>query len=199
MAPDDAAMAGIREACARHGTAFAGGYVERSGRARPFNSMIVIGPDGRVAGSYRKTHLFGEESTAFEPGDELACVDVAGLTLAPMICFDIEIPEVARTLAREAPDLMVAVAANMAPYDEDHLVASRARALDNRTPLVYVNRVGREAGLTFVGGSRVVAPDGRVEVDLGDGERVVAVEVELRAPLDPATDYLRQLRPELYR
>jgi predicted amidohydrolase len=55
-----------------------------------------------VAGVYRKTHLFGEERERFVPGDSLAPVELAGRRLGPMICFDVEFPEVARTLARRA-------------------------------------------------------------------------------------------------
>ncbi|ORA13296.1 hypothetical protein BST14_15565 [Mycobacterium arosiense ATCC BAA-1401 = DSM 45069] len=196
---DSTSVSAIRRACAESETAFVGGYLERGAGGRVHNSMLVVGAGGEIAGNYRKTHLFGVESSAFDAGGELACIDVASARLAPMICFDMEIAEVARTLAFQRPDVFIVIAANMAPFYEDHLVASRARALDNRIPLVYVNRTGSESGFDFTGGSRVVDPSGRVVADLGCGQRVRAVDVTLRRDPPAQVDYLRHLRPELYR
>jgi len=63
------------------------------------NSAICVDQSGDVVGSYRKTHLFGDERTAFVAGDELLIVDIDGLKVGLMICFDVEFPEVARALA----------------------------------------------------------------------------------------------------
>jgi predicted amidohydrolase len=91
----------------------------------------------------------------------------------------------------------VTASANMEPYGPDHALAARARALDNRIPHVYVNRVGSEAGLRFVGGSMAVAANGSVVADLGAGEAVACVEVELGPVRDPDVDYLARMRPGL--
>ncbi|MEE6179397.1 carbon-nitrogen hydrolase family protein [Mycobacterium sp. 050134] len=199
MGLDAAPISAIRRVCAEFRTAFAGGYLERGDDGAVYNSMLIVDSAGSVAGNYRKTHLFGTEAAAFGAGERLACVDVGAARIGPMICFDLEIAEVARTLAFQGPDVFFAIAANMAPYHADHLVAARARALDNRTPLVYVNRVGSESGFEFVGGSRVVDASGRIVEDLGGGRRVSVVEVPLRADPPADVDYLRYLRPELYR
>jgi len=120
------------------------------------------------------------------------------LTLSAFKEYPMEIAEVARTLAFGSPDVFIAIAANMEPFYVDHLVASRARALDNRTPLVYVNRTGCEEGFDFVGGSRVVDSDGHVLEDLGSQQCIAAIDVPLRQDPLPEIDYLRHLRPELY-
>lgn len=193
-----AAVSAIRRACAECETAFVGGYLERGADERIYNSMLVVDAGGEIAGNYRKTHLFDVESAAFDAGEKLACIDVASRRLGPLICFDMEIAEVARTLAFQRPDVFVVIAANMVPFHDDHLVASRARALDNRTPLIYVNRVGSESGFDFTGGSRVVDPNGRVVAELGHGQRVATVDVVLRRDPPAEVDYLRHLRPELY-
>ena len=61
-----------------------------------------------------KTHLFGAESSLFAAGDALACVEADGVLIAPMICFDVEMAEFARTLAAQEPDVFIAIAANNA-------------------------------------------------------------------------------------
>jgi predicted amidohydrolase len=196
---DGAAVSAICHACADSETAFVGGYLERGADGRLYNSMLLVDAGGETAGNYRKTHLFGSESSVFGAGHTLACIDLGAVRIGPMICFDIEIAEVARTLAFQRPDIFIGIAANMEPFYVDHLVASRARALDNRTPLVYVNRIGSEEGFDFVGGSRVVDSDGDVLEDLGSQKSITAIDVSLRQDAPADIDYLRHLRPELYR
>ncbi|ORW28574.1 carbon-nitrogen hydrolase family protein [Mycobacterium palustre] len=196
---DGTAVSAIRRICADSETAFVGGYLERGEHGALYNSMLIVDAAGSIAGNYRKTHLFGVESSVFDAGDRLACVEVGAVRIGPMVCFDLEIAEVARTLAFGRPDVFVGIAANMAPFHDDHLIASCARALDNRTPLVYVNRVGSEAGFDFVGGSRVVGPGGQIVADLGCGPGVAVVDVPLRRDPPSDVDYLKHLRPELYR
>jgi predicted amidohydrolase len=191
-------LSALAQTCAQFGTAFVGGYLERADDGSLFDSMLLIDANGKVAGNYRKTHLFGVESSLFTAGEHLRCVEIGGVVVAPMICFDVEIAEVARTLAGQGPDLFIAIAANMAPFHEDHLIAARARALDNRTPLVYINRVGSEAGFDFVGGSRVVTANGHVLCDLGSEAQNLVFEVPLRGAVAADVDYRRHLRPTLY-
>lgn len=198
MTVRSSAVEDIAAACANAHTAFIGGYIEADSQGRIFNSLLVINAEGHLAGNYRKTHLFGGEADLFEAGEQLQCIRVGTVSIGPMICFDIEIAEVARTLATERPDVLIAVAANMNPYYDDHLIACQARALDNRTPLIYVNRVGTEVGFEFVGGSRVVGADGHVLCDLGTQAHAMLVEVPLRQDVAGNVDYLNHLRPELY-
>lgn len=195
-----AAVQELGAAAAAHDTAVVTGFAERAGDL-VYNSLLCIDRTGVVAGVYRKTHLFGAECDAFEAGDRIEAIEVAGLRVGPMICFDVEFPEIARTLALSGVDLFVVSSANMHPYHHDHRVACLSRALENRTPLVYSNLVGAEAGLTFVGGSRVVSGDGEVIAECG-GEVSVArcrVRPATATATDDDVDYLRHRRPELYR
>lgn len=158
------------------------------------NAAAVVAEDGSLAGTYRKAHLFGRERDGYVAGDRLLIASAAGTALAPLICFDLEFPEPARALARAGAELLVTVSANMEPYASDHALLARARALENRLPHIYVNRVGSEAGFRFVGGSCVIDADGTIVAELSlDEEEVRLVEVPFRRP-DEAVDYLRQLR-----
>jgi predicted amidohydrolase len=114
-----------------------------------------------------------------------------------MICFDVEFPEVARALARSGADLLVTSSANMTPFFGDHLLATRARALDNRLPHVYTNRVGSEGGHEFVGGTRAITSDGEVQAEAPDAvEDVLIVDVIDRGTADERVDYLAHLRDQ---
>jgi predicted amidohydrolase len=164
------------------------------------NSAVCIDAVGELAGVYRKTHPFGAERDAYAPGDELVTVELGGRVLGLMICFDMEFPEVARALAWRGADLLVTISANSPPFELDHDVFARARALENGLPHVYVNRVGEEDGLPFSGGSLALDPDARVLAEAGsEGEQVVTAEVGAPGRRDPRTRYLELLRDGLYR
>lgn len=192
--PAEQAFAEIAASCAGAGTAFVGGYVE-PGR---FNSMVVIDSSGAIVANYRKTHLFADEAAAFTAGDELMVAKVGGLNAGLMICFDIEFPEVARTLADAGAEILIAIAANMDPLYNDHLIASQARALENRLPLIYVNRSGDEHPHRFNGGSRAIDADGRVLAEAGREDTVITVDLPLHSALGESVQYLSLRRPELY-
>lgn len=180
-------------------TAIVVGFAERTAERRVANAVALVAEDGRLVGTYRKTHLFGaRERAAFVAGDELLVAPAAGLACGLLNCFDIEFPEPARALARAGAELLVTASANMRPFAEVHRLAARARALDNGRPHVYVNRVGGQAGHAFVGGSCVVDPHGTVLADAGDGERVLVADLPLGGrAAGEESDYLELLRPGL--
>jgi predicted amidohydrolase len=194
---DGGALAPVFEAAATCGTAVVIGFPELIGGGVA-NSAALIDRDGSLAGVYRKTHLFGDEASAFVCGDSLLVATLAGRRVAPLVCFDVEFPEPARAAARAGAELLVTISANMDPYWADHELATRARALENRLPLLYCNRVGSEAGFDFVGGSRSVGPDGSV---LAEGasptERLLVAPVAVGRDTDDRVDYLRHVRGEL--
>jgi (R)-amidase len=194
---DSPPVAAIKEAAADAATAVAVGLAERRGRAIA-NTAVLIDARGATVAPYRKTHLFGAEEDAFEPGDELIVAELGGARVGTMICFDMEFPETARDLARAGAELLLTVSANMEPFYGDHLIASQARALDNRLPHLYVNRCGSEAGLRFIGGSRAVRPDGTVAAEAErDRESLLEADVDRPGTDDDRVDYLAQLRDDI--
>ena len=194
---DDEAVQGLRELARASGTALAVGFAERCGEGL-FNSLALIDEHGELAGVYRKTHLFGPEEGVFDAGDALVVIELAGVRVGALICFDMEFPETARSLARAGAQLLVTASANMEPYFEDHLIASQARALDNRLPHLYVNRCGEQIGLRFVGGTRALRADGSVLASAASrGEEMLTVKVDLTPLDDQRVDYLAHVREDL--
>jgi predicted amidohydrolase len=195
---DDPVVERVRAAALECGTAIIAGFAERGAGDAIHNAALCVDHDGALAAVHRKTYLFGEgERRSFVAGEHLHVIELAGRRIAPLICFEIEFPEPARAVAQAGAELLVTIAANMAPYGHDHDLASRARALDNRTPHAYVNRVGDEAGLTFVGGSQIVDADGRLLASAGTGETIIVRDVALSPAQVGDTDYLRRLQPQL--
>jgi predicted amidohydrolase len=188
----------LRAAARAASTAVIVGFAETTA-AGVGNSAICIDSTGGPTGVYRKTHLFGDEHQAYVPGDSLTPIRLGAHTLGVMICFDMEFPEVARTLAAQDSDLLVTISANSPPFELDHDLFARTRALENGLPHIYVNRVGEEDGLVFCGGSVAVDPDGGVLADAGrEAEEVLTAELGEPGRRDARTRYRDLLRDELY-
>jgi predicted amidohydrolase len=81
----------------------------------------------------------------------------------------------------------------MEPYGDEHELASRARALENRLPHLYVNGVGVIGRHRFVGRSRSVGPGGEVLAAAGDAEQLLVVPVGETEAARDEVDYLRHL------
>jgi (R)-amidase len=188
----------IANAAQAASTAVVVGFAERTGDGGVANSVACIDRDGSLAAVYRKTQLFGAERAVFRPGQELRIVRLAGVDVGPLICFDVEFPELARRLAAAGAKLLVTASANMDPFVSDHEIATRARALENRLPHLYANAVGTVGDLRFVGHSRSVDAAGTVLADAPSAE-----EALLLAPVgepgtsDERVDYLRHLPRDL--
>lgn len=124
----------------------------RAGEGGPFISIGVVGPDGELAGHYDKLHLaqYGAsmEKEYFNRGSHLFVFEVKGFRLSPIICYDIRIPELARTLV---VDHKVDAILHCGAYYRDesfhtwHPFAI-ARALENQVFFLSLNRAGETYG-----------------------------------------------------
>jgi predicted amidohydrolase len=204
---DGAAVHALGATAARHGIALVAGFVER-GVERPFNSAVVIDRDGRVAGAYRKTHLFGDENAAFAAGDALPVFPLclAGDRDRPVpvgvcICADIEYPEVVRALALAGARIVTVPSADMEPFRVQQAANLASRAIENNLYVALANTVDRRRTVDFFGGSGIAGPDGSL-VSAGYGRARLAVAELSDAAVEASggpDHYLRTRRPELYR
>jgi (R)-amidase len=186
----------IQEAARKSNTAIAFGFCEvADGRA--YNTAMLIDGSGRIALKYRKTHLWPDTDWGvFDAGSQYAVCEIASLRVGMLICYDIEFPETARSLALLDADLILVLDGNMDPYGPVHRRAVITRAMENQCFVVMVNRIGEGKGLSFPGESVAVDPFGNVLVEATDGHPV-------RATLDRGRieesrnsyRYLRDRRP----
>ncbi|QPH53253.1 nitrilase-related carbon-nitrogen hydrolase [Pontivivens ytuae] len=167
-----------------------------------FNSCALFDAGGAVVATCRKTHLYGDVDAAqFTPGEALAeVVAFGGLRLGLAICFDIEFPEVARTLTRRGAEAMLVPTANMHPYIgvPERLVPARAQ--ENGVALAYANYCGADGVFDYCGRSCIVGADGDDLARAGEAPGLIFADItregvtRVRADLD----YLFQTRTELY-
>ncbi len=82
------------------------GLPERDGR-HVYNVSVLLGPDGEVAGKYRKVTLPREEiQQGISPGYEYPVFDTRFGKVGMMICYDVFFPEVARELAMNGAEVI---------------------------------------------------------------------------------------------
>ena len=167
----------VKEAVAAKGISVAVGFVETE-NGKCFNTTVLISPNG-VELTYRKTHLWSSDIGVFERGDQLATVMWNGIRVGILICFDIEFPESARSLAIQGAELLIVTNGNMDPYGPVHRTLITARAMENQVFAVMANRCGSGAGLVFAGESAVISPSGEVLGSLGRDEGMLVVDIDL--------------------
>ena len=115
-------------------------------------SQVILNGAGEVAACYDKMHLcqYGAscEKEFFERGERMTVIDLKGWKIAPLICYDIRIPEMTRALVLEHhADLLLHCGA----YFRDESFATwhsfaMTRAMENQAYLLSINRAGSHYG-----------------------------------------------------
>lgn len=167
------------------------------------NSLVVIDRDGTELLRYRKTHLFGDlDRSLFVQGDTLpSTVELDGVTLSVLICYDVEFPETVRAAALNGADAVIVPTAQMEPYAHIAEQLIPVRAWENQIHVVYINRVGDEGDLTYVGRSSVVSPEGVTLAALGasdTGLLIATIDPEATRRARRENPYLADRRTDLY-
>jgi 5-aminopentanamidase len=199
---DGPALMQVAALAQESGIALLLGYPERGADGAIYNAAGLVGRDGRHLANYRKCHLFGDlDRGMFRAGEgPPAVVELDGIRIGLLICYDVEFPEAVRLLALAGADLVAVPTALMAPFEAVARTVVPARAIENQLLVAYANRCGREGDLHYCGLSCVVGPDGADLVRAGRGEELVFANLDLdrlRAART-AHSYLRDRRPEFY-
>ncbi len=193
-------------------------FFERDGH-HYYNTMAMIGPDGEIMGSYRKSHIPDgpgyEEKYYFRPGnDGFKVWDVFGARIGIGICWDQWYPECARAMAlMGAEALFYPTAIGSEPYDEG-LDTSRmwrramlGHAVSNCMPVVAANRIGAEempgsAGpQRFYGHSFIADEWGDFAREFGaqeSGVLIATLDLTSAARHRAGMGFFRDRRPQLY-
>ncbi|RKS05206.1 putative amidohydrolase [Nocardiopsis sp. Huas11] len=186
---------------AEAGVAIVYGFPERAD-GTVYNTVRLVGADGTPRAAYRKTHLFGDlDRGAFTAGSEpVVQVELGGLRLGLLVCYDVEFPETVRAHALAGTELLVVPTALMHPFTDVATRVVPVRALENQIHLAYVNRCDTEGDLRYAGLSALVAPDGTDTLRAGPDEELLVGDVDPDALARARRDqsYLADRRPELY-
>jgi predicted amidohydrolase len=120
----------LGELARKHHCYVVAGIYERKA-AITHNTAILLDRDGKLVGTYRKTHLPHEEVEAgLVPGDIYPVFDTDFGRIGIMICWDIHFPEPARAMAMKGAELL------LVPIWGGNETLARARAIENHVFLV---------------------------------------------------------------
>ncbi|MFF0308394.1 carbon-nitrogen hydrolase family protein [Streptosporangium sp. NPDC004379] len=196
-------VTGLAEAARAHRMAVIAGVFEpgapdgAGGSAGPgtrlvHNTAVALGPSGEIAAAYRKIHLFdsfgARESELVAPGDAPVVVELAGLRVGLVTCYDVRFPELGRALVDRGAEVLAVIAAwGSGPMKEDHWATLvRARAIENT---VWVAAVGQAPDPAYrdgfgVGRSMLVDPMGVVRAGLGPAPGVLTSVLDPQITID---------------
>lgn len=126
-----------------------------------FNRLLWVQPDGQI-GHYDKRHLFAyaDENNHYKPGSKRLITSVKGLRICLMVCYDLRFPVWSRNQAKEY-DILIYVANWPERRDMAWTSLLRARAIENQSYVIGVNRVGLDGNnINYIGNSSVFDPLG---------------------------------------
>ncbi|MFZ2242598.1 MAG: carbon-nitrogen hydrolase family protein [Gordonia amarae] len=178
--PVDGSVAdAVSHMCAKHGVAVVYGCAEIADDGSVYNTARLVDATGTHLGSHHKTHLFGElDREMFTAGtDRAPVIEFGGWHIGLLICYEVEFPEMARSLAARGADLICVPTANMAQYNDVQRVLLPARALENQVFLAYANSVGTEGDITYGGLSTILGPTGMSVADRGGAPDLVTATI----------------------
>ena len=179
-----------------------------------FNTAIVVAPDGELAARTRKLHIpITEgyfEDKYFRRGDGgYPVIALGDAQFGFPTCWDQWFPELARAYSLAGAEVIVyPTAIGSEPdhpgFDTQPLWQQviTGNGIANGTFMVAVNRIGREAPLTFYGSSFISDPYGRVLVQAPRDESAVLVadlDLDQRGDWLALFPFLTTRRPDTYR
>ncbi len=214
------------------GIGFYLGYAERTeekGKAHHFNTSILVGPDGRLVGKYRKVHLPGHddhrpnvpyqhlEKKYFEVGDlgfNVWKMFKDEVRIGQCICNDRRWPETFRVMSLKGAEMVVlgyntpsdnVYAPHEPPYLRvfHHMLSLQAAAYQNGIWVIATAKAGKEDGFWLHGGSVIVAPTGEV-VAKGTTEQDEVISYDCDLALgeyirNTTFNFAKHRRPEHYK
>jgi predicted amidohydrolase len=158
----------------QHDMYIVAGLVERD-KHLVYNVAVLLGPDGSVAGKYRKVALpRGEIEKGIAPGHEYPVFDTRFGKLGMMVCYDGFFPEVARQLTNRGAEVIAWPVWGCNP------ALASARACENHVYLISSTYEPPSSNwmLTAVWGH-----DGKPLATAKEWGDVIVAEVDLNSPL----------------
>lgn len=169
------------------------------------NRTFVFAPDGSIAATYDKIHMFDvdlpngdtyRESETNQAGDCMVVADAAGIRLGLGICYDMRFPHLFRDMAKAGAQILSIPAAFTVPTGQAHWhVLLRARAIETGCFVLAAAQGGvHEGGRATYGHSLIISPWGQILAEIqGDAAGYVCAELDL-SDVDKARAAIPSLR-----
>lgn len=141
------------------------GFIEQSEEQLFISAAIVR--QGTLLGCYRKTRLAPGERL-FDPGTETPTFEVEGLRFGVNICYELNLPECAATIASQQAQLMVCPCYNMLHpenaewWKHRHNAIRAERTRETGLWLLSADVTGKRDGQIAYGPTALIDPGGTV-------------------------------------
>ena len=162
------------------------------GEKKVFKNAALYFSGSALLSRHDKVHLpnYGmfEEARYFDAGSEFESFTVGEKRVSMLVCEDLWSAKMHARLHAEDPDLIIVIAASPARgFGEEGLLIQKqwysllnAAALNSKSKVIFVNRVGFEDGLGFWGGSCIIDEQTNVLAKLPKYDEVVETfEIDL--------------------
>jgi len=149
------------------------GSVLVSQNDKKVNRFYWVYADGSVE-HYDKRHLFrlGNEQDHVEQGKNRKIITIKGIKILPLVCYDLRFPVWSRN--RQDYDLMINVANWPAARRHIWDTLLKARAMENQTMVIGVNRIGDDGRDTpHSGGTTIIDFTGETIVCATDNQQQI--------------------------
>jgi N-carbamoylputrescine amidase len=192
----------LRAKARQHGVHIVSTIFEMARPGLYYDTAMLLGPEGRIVGKYRKVHpaaLLSLEKIYFRGGSSFPVFRVGDWTVGFSTCYDNLFPESCRCLALQGAEMIVAPYATPVADPWENFLTTRA--LENGVYLAACNHVGPEGEWQMSGKSLLVDPLGKILVQASmteeqiiswDCDREQMIQARRRFPL------FRDRRPDAY-
>ena len=215
------AITAMKKKAIEHGLYIIATIFEKDGSDLFYDTAILIDPDGKIAGKYRKTHIGGErhvvidgkldtdlgiESIYFRTGSRYPVFRIGQWRIGIILCYDTYFPEAARCLALAGAEVILAPFGISDTKDTIWKELLATRAFENMVYFLAANNIGTvpapDIPIYSLGGKSIAFdPIGKLIAEASyDQEEVLMIELD-----HDHLEYARKLhmmfrdrRPETY-
>ena len=178
-----ATISWLKEVAKKRNCALSGSLViEENGNY--FNRLVFVFPNGDIQ-QYDKRHLFtlAGENKVYKAGVDKLIFEYKGYKICPLICYDLRFPVFSRNM--ENYDILIYVANWPKPRVNAWDILLKARAVENMTYVIGVNRIGMDANNhEYVGHSQAIDYLGNYILEPQETDEVFIIDLNKEKMLE---------------
>ena len=134
----------------------------------------------RYISVYKKIHpipILAEDKVHLE-GRTIENLSIGSFNVTPAICYDLRFPELFRSALHSGTNLFVVLGCWPKSRINHWVTLLKARAIENQSYVVGVNRIGKDEDFEYGGRTMVVCPQGEILADGEEKEGVVEATID---------------------
>lgn len=132
-------------------------WEKRNSNDKPVITSYFFNENGEEIGRQDKIHLYSYEREQFTPGNELRIFKHNDFNFVILICFDMAFLETPRLAVENGADILISPTQIREEGMENWDIYLKARALENRIPIVGCNTYGSFFKRKFLGSSKIIS------------------------------------------